>query len=226
MCRWALGGLTVLSWIFSIVTVGACTFIKANYGDGNTAQSGIFSLDTANGCERYDGALGGGHRTSKAFGTFACLSTSACLILYPLIVSDILKNKVRDYAWLTTKILYAFTLFCVFLSFSIFGNCPDGADCKLGPAGGFTVFHVLLLIPMIAAAWIIPLPPTPLTWPSCGGSNVFSRPSPPPPATTKTIETTPDGDRKITEIVTDEKGHRTTTVTIQKRTFEDDEEGP
>ena len=199
------------------MSVASCTFVKQE-NFGFTVEAGIFSSKFRGSCVSYDGAAAGSaHRTGKAFGTLACLSASACLVLYPLVVLLLKDGIKKKKCWLVTKILYCVTLFCVFLTFSALGDlCFSGsADCKLGAAGVITVLNVLVLIPMIASAFIIPLPEEPLFEISAcrGGNNV----APSQTTTTKTIETTEEGDKKIIEEALDENGNAMTTVTVEKK---------
>lgn len=138
--RWILLGLTILSWIFSVVSIGTCSFVSLP-GYSDSKGLGLYSLDLNGNCVRYSNIEtfqehDGGRTAAQAFGTMACVALLAALVGVSASIV-LLPTHIAQVVWWLTRILYVCAALCVLLTFSFYGSfvvsyiCDDPDFCVL-----------------------------------------------------------------------------------------------
>lgn len=136
-------GLITLSWIFSVATTSACTFMKINIR-GQDAWVGLNAYEhPTDGCTRFTSIR---NRNNPAF-TFAvsnCVLTSLGLI--GMVLMQVVLTAGRQHTWLCLRIVMYISLWCCMFTFYIqeTDTC-DVYECSLGGAGVAQAFNVIWL---------------------------------------------------------------------------------
>ena len=223
-CRWTILGLTILSWILSVVSLASCNFLNVTISGTNVGTFGLFSAENSNGnCEKYGDNFEfvSAHKAGRAFGVIANLLLVLAFVSVSLVIF-VLKEKAARMVWTTARILFVLALLSVLFTFSIFAveECTDGdsVTCEPGGAGGANITNVFVLIGILSTVWCIPIPDEPMInvgRPRESNQNIPVSTTTPTPQVTKTVEMTPQG-RKITEVVVNPDGSKTVTETFEE----------
>jgi hypothetical protein len=194
---WVLVGLNLVSWIFSVVTVASCTFVKLiavevddHYAgreeDLYPTSYGLFAANVDGTCQSYNAGKWTKHMThieiGRIFGILQNLSLVFVMIGILLVILC-LKGIAARWTWLVTKILYCLDIASTFLVFVAFGDCYalvdytdtassmyDDLYCTTGAAATMNILNVFILIGMVSVCWFVPLPAASL-FRCCGGDN-------------------------------------------------------
>jgi len=169
--RYGLLGLLVFSWIFSIASTAACTFVKAEqnisslYGVSATATTyfGLHGAEIRGTCHSFDTAEDR-INTAYAFAILNNLLTSAVLIGCPLVIFNVIKDvNTANKVWkIMGFLMLASTWFCLFTFYiqetTLCTGNGDLVDCSLGGAGVLQVFNSIFLIGICVLFFVLPLP--------------------------------------------------------------------
>ena len=224
--RWTIFGLTILAWIFSVVTLASCTFLVVD-DDGE----GLFSYENSDeDCEKWtDTNFNAADQVGRAFGVITNLLLVLAFVGISLVIF-LLKENLARLVWMATRIVYVGALLSVLFTFAAVGSetCTnENNECGLGAAGICNTINVFILIGILSTVWCIPIPDEPMInvgRPRENNQNIpassktpepHSAPVTAAPQVTKTIEMTPEG-RKITEVVLHPDGSRTVTETFEE----------
>jgi len=215
-CRWTIFGLTILSWILSVVTLASCNFVVVGSSERGF---GLFSVEVDGDCETYgDGSeFDSAAQAGRAFGVIANLLLVLAFIGTSLVIFLLKENPAR-LVWMATRIVFVLALLSVLITFSAVSSerCTEASECKIGGAGVANSINVWVLIGILSTVWCIPIPDEPMI--KCGRPQEPSSKTPTPhsgPQVTKHIEMTPQG-RKITEVVVNPDGSKTVTETFEE----------
>jgi len=222
--RWTIFGLTILSWILSVVTLASCTFLVVeDYGEG------LFSYEknSDGDCEKYDpdAEFNAADQVGRAFGVITNLLLVLAFVGVSLVIFLLKENPAR-LVWMATRIVFVGALLSVLFTFAAVGSeaCTDeDTECGLGAAGICNAINVFILIGILSTVWCTPIPDEPVIKFGRSQDAPVSSKSPAPnsapvaaaPQVTKTIEMTPEG-RKITEVVVHPDGSKTVTETFEE----------
>lgn len=238
---WVLFSLTILSWVFSVVTLTSCDFLivdSSNYGMFGTYTSnewfGLFKANVGGSkCYKYsdfiqNSDLPSAHRTARAFGVLANLLLVFAFVGISLVMF-VLRDKPTRIIWHATRICYVLALIAVLLTFSFFATpkCDD-ENCILGIGGIMNVVNGCILVYIVATCWYTPVPDEPVF--KCVGNRNNGTPAPVGEAKTagteqvgttitRTIEIKPQG-RVTTEVTVHPDGTKATTTTVEENPME------
>jgi hypothetical protein len=152
--RWALLGLIIFSWIFSVAATAACTFLKIELF-GTEVGVGFNAFKEPNeGCTTIDAAE---DRNGPAFtfAVFNCLLTT--LGVLGIFLMQFLLTRGRKRTWVALRIVMYTSLWCCLFTFYIQeSETCDFYDCSLGGAGIAQVFNVLMLIAISVMLFLTP----------------------------------------------------------------------
>lgn len=158
-------GLTVMAWIFSIVSLAHCSFVQVEGID-----VGLFKVGFGGSCVKYTGSLTGAEKTARAFGVLLTLSVSAAMILV-FVAILICPNRIL---WMLYRILLPFSFVFNLLTFVIFAECMDddysdgyyynnyNITCSVGGASVCAILNSWLLLGMSITSCVIPMSEEPL----------------------------------------------------------------
>jgi len=152
--RWAALGLISLSWIFSVATTSACTFMKISIR-GQEAWVGLNAFEhPQDGCTRFT-SIENRNNPAFTFAVFNCLLTSLALV--GMVLMQFVLTAGRQNTWLWLRILLYISLWCCMFTFYIqeSGTC-DVYDCSLGGAGVAQAFNVIWLIVACFLVFVTP----------------------------------------------------------------------
>lgn len=163
--------LSIVTWIFSIVAVADCTFVRvgsnnASYSD--LSEIGLFQYNLANDehqCVSFSNTINfsAAIRTARAFGVICCLLTSF-IMLQSLSLVLFLQNK-REFVWKNARLQAFVAPLAQVLTFTAFGDDACNAfnvKCVPGTAGIIAVANVVLLIALAFVCWFATPPEQPL----------------------------------------------------------------
>lgn len=167
---WILLGLTVLSWVLSVVTMAACEFYRIQSANNKADGIGIFSFENGySGCQNYKGSnieLDGPLRTAKMFavlGNLALIAAFRFLIMAMFVLKD--KEEART-NWVVSRGFHCIALFCVFMTFSIRRSKVKedlADDLSMGTAGAANVVNIFFLFGTIITSFFVPGPDRPFS---------------------------------------------------------------
>jgi hypothetical protein len=154
LIRWALLGLILLSWIFSVAATAACTFLKVELF-GSEVGVGFNAYDDPNeGCTTFDASE---NRNGPAFtfAVFNCLLTTLGVV--GIFLMQFLLTRGRKRVWRALSITMYVSMWCCMFTFYIQeSETCDFYDCSLGGAGIAQVFNVLMLIAISVMIFLTP----------------------------------------------------------------------
>jgi len=227
--------LAVIAWIFSVITVGFCEYMEAEFDE--TYYSGYYSYSfnheysiglfrSGSDCVDSEDTLGSGHEAAQAFGVICSLFGGIVLVIMTLGLFLPLPVPLWRTVAITLFVLAPFQLF----TFSIFADCPENYDCTIGTGAGaaFVAFIFWIVagiltcrMPMIKKA---PIPCCNSSGEGCcsntgGGCGCCDEPSMEAVAMPVFVEPSAPslpapGTQTITEEVVHPDGRRTITTTV------------
>mmetsp|Transcript_24077 Transcript_24077/g.33647 ORF Transcript_24077/g.33647 Transcript_24077/m.33647 type:complete len:231 (+) Transcript_24077:165-857(+) len=157
--RWAIFGMSILTFIFACVSVGHCSFInvEATYA---SADFGLFSYkDSGGGCEKYDDPdFEAPQKTGRAFGALLMISMP-CVLVTTVISTFFLGNgTIGQATWMSIRILVLVSIFCQSLTFCFVSEWEEyGVEYQgLRAAGGIAVLNLILLVALSVLTWLVP----------------------------------------------------------------------
>jgi len=225
--RWTIFGLTILSWILSVVTLASCTFLVVeDYGEGLFS----YEMNSDGDCEKYDpdAEFNAADQVGRAFGILTNLLLVFAFVGTFLMIF-VLKEKAARMVWTASHILFVLALLSLLITVAGVATeiCIEeffDVDCTIGAAGICNAINAIVLIGVVSTVFCTSIPDEPVI--KCGGppregnqnNKLAEQPSVPAPAApkiTRTIENTPQG-RKITEIVEHPDGTKTVTETFEE----------
>lgn len=163
--------VSVVAWVFSVVSVAACTFVKsglesASYRD--LAEFGLFNYNFASDerqCVSYGNTVNysAAAKTARAFGVICCLLTGFAMI-QALSLQLFLRSN-RELVWKSTRILLMAAPLAQLLTFTTFGDdvcLAPNVKCVPGAAGIIAILNVFVLVALAVVCCITPPPAQPL----------------------------------------------------------------
>lgn len=152
--RWAALALIALSWIFSVATTSACTFMKINIR-GQEAWVGLNAFEhPQDGCTRFT-SIENRNNPAFTFGVFNCVLSSLALLW--MVLMQFVLTAARQTMWLCLRISLYISLWCCMFTFYIqeSGTC-DVFECSLAGAGIAQAFNVVWLVAACYLVFVTP----------------------------------------------------------------------
>jgi hypothetical protein len=163
--------LSIVAWIFSIVTVADCTFVRVGLPDADYSQLseiGLFQYNLASDehqCVAYSNTINfsAAVKTARAFGVLCCILTS--LVMLQALGLLLVYQNMRELVWKSVRLLVIAAPLAQVLTFTAFADdqCnTSNQKCVPGTAGIFAVFNVVVLIVLAGVTWFATPPEQPL----------------------------------------------------------------
>lgn len=216
--RWTIFGLTILAWIFSVVTIAHCSFIVTDgYGEG------LFSYEYNGGCEGYESNdwMGTPMKTARAFGVLANLAIGFAMVL--VVALQLFLGKFQKPLWIAVRILFSISFVCQSITFVFFAEEICDYSCNIGAASGIGIVNIFITIALITLSCMIAAPEKPAVDCKncdCGvsdeeaGTESQVQEQPMAGVTTKIfVKEGPNGERTTTKEVTQENEYWTSAKT-------------
>lgn len=234
MYRWAIFGLSIISFVFASVAVGYCSFMLQGFEGESKTGLGHYSAEFGDGCLKYDKDINespfeGADQAARAFATMAALFTGFSMMM--VVCMQCFLTKALKPLWWTVRILLVSSFFSQCFSFILFAsdrcdNSSDNFGCSLGGAGIVAVLNLFVLVALIVFSIMVPPPQHPflvVRWhqeerqATVSGyqSNVAAAPGD-QDDTKITVVEGPDGTRTTTKEITHPDGSVTVTTTVEE----------
>lgn len=163
--------LSIVAWIFSIVAVADCTFVRTGVQDADYSdlrEIGLFKYNLASDehqCVAFSNTINysAAVKTARAFGVICCLLTSF-VMLQVLSLQLFLQYK-REFVWKSTRLYAIAAPLAQVLTFTAFGDdaCSvSNEKCVPGAAGIIAIFNVVVLGVLACVCWFATPPEQPL----------------------------------------------------------------
>jgi hypothetical protein len=170
--RWTVLLLTWISWIFALVTVTRCTFIKIVSDDESSSDIkslGLFSVPiyTADkdirGCVSYESNDGrtGGFKAGRAFSIFLVVTISIAFVIVNGMMLFIQTHMTRRLMYLLVRVCVPVAFIANTLTFVTFSmeECSEkGTKCSPGGAAIVAILNVLVLFILAVLVIVTPAP--------------------------------------------------------------------
>jgi len=153
--RWSILGLISLSWLFSVATTAACTFLKINI-KGTDTWVGMNAFEhPTDGCTRFSKQIDARNNPAFTFAVFNCVLSFVGV--FGMMLMQFVLTMGRKRTWLALRIFMYISLWCCMLTFYIqeTDTC-DVYDCSLGGAGIAQIFNVIWLVAACILMFVTP----------------------------------------------------------------------